>query len=498
MPGRKRISHKGKSAGADGGLGMSGSGGSGPTVADYPGPKVNANQMVEELERRDALVREAREKKGQGTASSGGQMCDPVDFAKGRGAPGAAEQQAPATEIKHQFSSFDDVSQKWLVVNFAHRDQRPKKDRPSLRFLGVFENAQDADDYIKEAAPQLVGCNMWKVELGKWLIVCKNMARQQDPEYTTNKIEHMKQLYAFDKVRRDADFNKNKEEQKQGAKDLSVDTKRLEAAGKRKKKLSSRLRALRAKAKGSGNPRQDERLNDVSTPGTSDVPTHLLRRKQDYVAVSWMRDITKVVNQGSDDPEPCCIVWRVFATYDMATEWVRGMGSRYIRDYDLEIVDNYEWLFPEDVDRDKIQEAYRNPEQNRIMLQRKAEADKVVEFEQWCKEKNLPVPATEVLADQIPTTGSSLLPDKEQDLTSDAPIKLLPKTFDVKIQTKHPETEEVKIMEQGPKDFAFLRRPVLEAEGDVVKVTGPGVIPPMSGLQYPKPPLDETIHAPEE
>lgn len=424
-----------------------------------PGPDVpanlkpvDANARMEELERRVGLAETIKETKG-----------DPF-----------GDDRQP---ILSQFGTFEDSSQRFLVVNFAHRDQRPKKDRPALRILGAFESEAEADDYIRTAAPLLVGCNMWKLETMRWFMVCKNMMRQQDSSYTLSKIDVLKSLFLADKARRDKEFADMRAAKQQGKTDQSLEKQKQKGKEQRQKKLSSRLKALQAKARETKGMRSDPTINETTTAGTNGVPPSLIQRKQDYCVVSWMRDVTKPAIQCSDDPEPACIVWRLFPTYELAKEWMQGMGSQRIRDFDMEVVDTYEWLFPEDVDREKMQEMYRHSEQNKVMLQRKAEADKVVNFEHWCKEKGVEVPVTEVVAD-LPLQGNTSITAPEAENVN--PIRLQSKAFDMKVETKN-ANEDLKVIDYQTQ-FDFLHRPLLQHD-QTAPTTGSA-------------PTVDTIHAP--
>jgi hypothetical protein len=406
--------------------------------------KITATQKIEEIERRNEVVQQVKASHGQNPFSTS--------------VPGSGED--------NDFSSFEDPTQNFVVVNVAHRGQRPKKDRPAFRLLGAFETAAEANEYIKMAAPQLTGCNMWRVPIQKWMLICKTMERQQDEMYTTSKIELLKSMYLQDQARRDAEFAKNRENREMGATDLSLEAQKKSAQKRKTKKVSSRLKALRSRGQTQGKIQASQDLNLCSSPGTNDVPSHLVRRKQDYAVVSFMKDVSRPVLLGADDPEPSCIVWRFFATYEMAQKWMKGIGARYIRGFDTEIVDNYEWLFPEDVDRDKVQETWRNPEQNKIMMQQKTEPGRVAEFEQWCKSKGLDMPVTEVMADNVPvaTNPTELLPTDLEPKIATSAVHLPQKSFEVSVlETKNPDREEIKVLSgDNAADFAYLRRPIVE------------------------------------
>jgi hypothetical protein len=383
---------------------------------------VSATEHVVELERRDAVV-SSEVKNASGSTRN--------------------------TEVQYDFGTFEDTNEQYVVVNLAHRRQRPEKEMPALRVLGVFSSLREAQDYIKTAAPLLLGCNLWCLEMRKWSLISKTMERQQDPKYSTRKIELLKKMNADDKKKRDADFAKNKEKKQMGA---------LKTLEKPPKTVSSRSRALEEI--------QKKTLKKETSSGADDVPSCLVRRKQDYLVISFIRDTTPAVKKKRDDPEPAFIVWRFFATYDMAKEWGKTLGRRYILDYDTEIVDTYEWLFPENVDRSQVQESWSHPEQNKILSQTKAEPERVKDFEQWCKNKGIETPVTEVFPPNenqstVPTATSLLEDTMDKPIPSGA-VKLLPKTFQVTTLETKEKTDPLRI-ESTLDDYSFLRRPVVEA-----------------------------------
>jgi hypothetical protein len=407
------------------------------TTADF-GRKQTANEIVEEIERRHEVV------------------------------TSETKQVPPPTALSVNRLDFEDPDQQWVVVNIAHKGQRPIRERPALRMFGAFSTEQDAVAYSNMAASDLNGCNMWKMKMRQWFLLCKTQDRQVDGEYSRQKVEALKRIHLADRARRDAEFAKNRETRKQGETEQSLLKQAQKLAREKKKsKVSTRLKLMleRKKHGGPASLLGNSSLNQSSI-GTNEVPTQLIRRKQDHVVVSFMRDTTKAVQQGREDPEPACIVWRSFAVYEHAVEWVRGAGARFVRDYDLEIVDNFEWLYPEDVDRAQVQESWRHAEQNKIMLQAKAEPGRVAEFEQWCKSKGMEMPVTDVVADNVPITPVTGI-NTSNNNESMAPIKLPKQSFTVsKLEAKH-ATDSIKVEQtDGPSDYAYLRRPLVADSSD--------------------------------
>lgn len=344
-------------------------------------------------------------------------------------------------EEQHRFASFLDPDQQWVVVNLAHRGQRPKKERPAIRILGFFAQREEAIDYIQQATSFLSGCNLWLFPVSKYITICQTMERQQHATYGPTKAELLLNKYMEDKKRRDAEFAANRTNKQQGKQGLSFDRLRKENRLKREsKRTSTRRSALKRKAE-----LQKTQVLPTNTPqdqmerGVREVPGHLLRRKQDFVVVSILKDVSKHVLSQEQDPEPVLIFWRAFPSYAIAKAWTKTMGARHVTNVSLDIVDAYEWLFPEDVDMEHVDEGYRNSEQDKVMRQRKIEKDKVLDFESWHKAEGKTMPVTEVI---VPDK-ELLLPETERSIPVITPLQ---PAFEVQVDAKsHTDWERVEV-----------------------------------------------------
>ena len=144
------------------------------------------------------------------------------------------------------------------------------------------------------------------------------------------------------------------------------------------------------------------------------------------------------------------LFWGIFANETSAQEFINQEASKYVFDFDLEIVDLYEFLFLEDIDREKIQEVYRHPEQNKVMLQRKAEQRKVLDYKQFNESRGKETKVIDVDPVQTPNL---LMPQQPVSETLLSEIKEPPKMFNV----EYNEKDNVKVDQS---DFQFLRRPI--------------------------------------
>lgn len=308
-----------------------------------------------------------------------------------------------------------DETQQFGLLNIAYKQQRPKKERPAFRFLGFKETKADIIHHAKtQVHPVDPHCALHLAEAGKVVLICTTLERQQDLKYISEKVQLLQDLHAQDTKRRDEEFQENIKNKSQGQTGTSINkqlenTKKKKGKGKGKNKIKNfnirqrALKASRVKPKKISNPLmkgKDFSAQINKALRVNDLPPTAEMRKQKVVVITVIPDITLEVLKGNADPEPGIIFWRSFDTYDAAHEWTTTKGKKYIRNYPLDIVDCYEWIFPADVDIEKLNEGFRNPEQERIMNQRKKEKDKVSDFEEWCARENRPVPVTEVVAGQ--------------------------------------------------------------------------------------------------
>jgi hypothetical protein len=284
------------------------------------------------------------------------------------------------------------------IFNLAHRGQRPKKDMPAFRFLGLRGTREEIQSHVQNhVEPTMKDCAIHMAQARKWVLICKTFERQQDGHYVMEKLEKMLQIYLQDDERRKKEFEtvvQNQERTKQGQ---SLYKKR-EKARKfgRHGKINSRLKALHQHDQ----QVEHQLAHNDQIRTVSDVHRDALLRKQEYIVASVLPDYTPEVLNGTEDPEPAVCFWRAFPDYDSAHEWVTTVGARYVRKFPLDIYDAYEWIFPENVNLDEINEGYRHPEQNNMMNQKKREKARVMEFEQWCKDENQQVPVTEVVGNE--------------------------------------------------------------------------------------------------
>lgn len=330
----------------------------------------------------------------------------------------------------YDIPGFMNPEHKFVLFNIAHRAQVPKSTRPAFRILGFFPTMEELTQHVKSCG--VSDCHMWSSPVPGHITLCTSTEKQLDAQtqYSKKKAEEMVQRYMDDKKRRDEEFKINREKKMSGKQGLSMDKVRelnkQRREERRKKTTSSRTKVLEKKNTmltntNTNNNSSNSNIDETKqrTTNVQDLPASAQRRKQEFAVVTILKDITTKTLKNLQEPEPVICFWRAFPTFESAKEWMTGTAARYIRYLTMDIVDMYEWLHPEDVNADLLEEGYRDPDQQNIMKRKKIEKDKVLDFEKWNKEEGREMPVTEIVA----TVKDSLLPESAKQVIAQPTFK---------------------------------------------------------------------------
>lgn len=150
----------------------------------------------------------------------------------------------------------------------------------------------------------------------------------------------------------------------------------------KKKKVSARLEAQRQRVAAANADKQ------VLAP----FPSHLLPRRQSCAAVCFLPDCT---GKGDSVGEPMVRILKTYETKEEAERDVQDNLCKFIVDFDIDVVDMGEWLFPAAVDYDRIEKfQFRDVQQQEIMQSRRREKKRVRDYDTLCAQEGLP--ATEL------------------------------------------------------------------------------------------------------
>lgn len=310
---------------------------------------------------------------------------------------------------------------KWVLINKAHRFLNIRRDRPAFRILGFFRDDESIMEYVHNLKRmkylEMMG-DIHKLPMMKYTVIAKNKERERDAEYIMRKVEIVKNHHFEHDRKADAEFQENLCKGKTGEMGKSLHKQKQAAQNATqnatqkttKKKTSSRTKALEYADK------KDLTMMEKMERSVASVPRLAELRNQRYAVVVTLQDFSKEVLKGHDDPEPLVMFVDAFENEDEARKYMDEVLQDYIVNVHMDVVDMYEWLFPEDINPDQITEHYRHEELNRIMQERKNQKRELTKFEKKMARDKKTVPETVVTDLQPKTEKITRDQDKAFDL----------------------------------------------------------------------------------
>jgi len=249
-----------------------------------------------------------------------------------------------------------------LLYNVSHVQRSPvarDPEKPAIRLLGVFQDGADAIAQAELMSRKVDPVDYWVTPLGEWMML--HADRAESAETVSTRIA---ERLARTEVKRQRDF-----EQLRAARD---------------KKIQSHTSYHKTERTKRHEDKTPVRLN--TDPGTNakELSQRFMRNNQRYAVVSVVPDTGRAVRLRKKVPEPLFRVYGVFAGKKAAKEYVKTELSAHVGDYDLDVVDMYEWLHPQNLNPEDIVEEFRDPEINNIMQHAKDEQRTAKDFRKRC------------------------------------------------------------------------------------------------------------------
>jgi hypothetical protein len=296
-----------------------------------------------------------------------------------------------------------------VAFHVGHLQQKLRAKYATVRIVALFPKTSESSssavtlftEELKREGGAAQQCDTHVAPIGQFFLLAKSRERMFDPTYGRAKVARLMSLH--ESMRRDADaeFRANVSEKKTGSIGRGVFAllkKGRELRGERKSKTVGTAAATLAsdndKKKGSLSEsfvRRTRKMQECRTRQKAlktlferktraakeedfarQWPRSLEQRGQTFAVISILEDITPEAIQGKDDSEPAVCVWTAADTADECTAFCKGIGKTI--PFNLDVVHMYEFLFPQEVDMDNVQEVYRDEELNNIMSARKTEA----------------------------------------------------------------------------------------------------------------------------
>ena len=252
-----------------------------------------------------------------------------------------------------------------LLYNVAQEGCSPTpKDphNPAMRLLGVFDDAAEAVAAAQVLARKSEPIDYWTTPVGDWFMLHRDRQANVGTQIDARLEQH--------RIRRDRDFSQLK---------VARDKKLQSRTSFHKQERAARALAADAAA---------ATTVDVDTPENSNSVRGLaaksVRLNQRFCVISVLPDTGSAVRTKRRIPEPLVRVYGAFPSKKEATVHIKEVLAPHIGDYDLDVVDMYEWLFPQSVDAESLVEEFRDPEINNIMQHAKEEKKTTRAFRERC------------------------------------------------------------------------------------------------------------------
>ena len=280
------------------------------------------------------------------------------------------------------------LSSGFALVNIGHHRRRPVSDAPALRVLGGFDDEEAARQHAKIRCPQ--DSSILLVPLRKWFLLGTD--ETEASEFVEKKLSDVSACYEARRAAHKVEFDSNVENKQTGS--VGSSTADLNKTGNVDKAGLSKL--------------------------CDSVPREAELRNQSVAVLSFLDDYRK----GESVAEPAALLWALADTEKCAKDYIRDVLSKEVSDVDLDVVDCYEWVFPTAVEKDDIDEEYREEELMKIMTVKKTEKKKVRDFQDWCGKVGQTVPEISITADGVETSivGQCMVKDEDGEEETTEPV----------------------------------------------------------------------------
>jgi hypothetical protein len=299
-------------------------------------------------------------------------------------------------------------SQQIVLLNLAHKQQRPVHELPAFRILGLFASKEEAAvfsaEHYTDSKESVFACPVHQL-----VPICKSHLKQLDNDYCQETVNSIIALHEDIVKHKDEDFKNTVDDQRTGSVGSSVMVTREKTRLQRAK--SSRVQIVSEKFK--------NRTVGFEKVGST-LTANKVIAKQSFAVVVVLQDIRKRSLYGDAELEPLVAVMFATDTHEEATTYAKYTAAKIYKDCTIDIVDLYQWGFPESIDHDSItKEEYGNDELTGIMNARRANQEKILEYEKWFEENKRVDGVNDVVTtiDHAPeqiAAGSELVPELEK------------------------------------------------------------------------------------
>lgn len=267
-----------------------------------------------------------------------------------------------------------------FLYNVAHQKRSPislDESDPGLRIIGMFRTRDEALQIAGKMSKKSADIDYWVCFAGQWIML--HVDRITDPQQVQENIDARLVRAARRKEKNFAQLKIAKDEK------LQSRTSYFKKERTDRMKLQKKLTDAEGEATNTdtGTSPWSQKQTLVKVPAISQTCTQV---GQNFAVISVLKDDLKATRLEEKLPEPLVRIYSVFSSKKQAKEYISNTLSPHIGDFDLDIVDMYEWLYPQSVDPDSIEEEFRDKDLTDIINHAKQEKKSTRQFRERCKE----------------------------------------------------------------------------------------------------------------
>lgn len=268
------------------------------------------------------------------------------------------------------------------LFNIGNVKQNPKSLTPAYRILGVFPNPDAAKAFVKQKFPK-PDINFFLAPTHQLVCICKDSKYQNDANYNQEVINDITQLHTQHVAAAKADFQNALKNQSSGATKKSIGY------------LKSKSRDIRGKYEKYQQAQEKLKQEITALPSIDQLTSDQLLAKQKYAVVVHASDIRPNSLAGKEPFESLFAVLFVTDDAETAENYAKFTAHKEFKDCNIDVVCTQAWIFPEEVDEEKIKQEFGQKTLTDVMNrkiqseQEAAEMEKIMEQKEKEKEKEL-------------------------------------------------------------------------------------------------------------
>lgn len=327
-----------------------------------------------------------------------------------------------------------DPDQKFALVNLSNIGHtRPGSKVPQFRLLGNFGSKMSTLKPIKRFEAKIKDCDVHRVPTKQFFLIASDASKQADAKYGPDKVTRLLALNKKNREDRNVEFEKNKLAQRKvqenlvvpqvfldakSPSELSAEAAKSEKENKKESKTTKEafdaaLRKINTETDGAAplppattdTQKEDTKAKtDLEFPESdaNEYPRELECRGQMFAVISVLPDFenysettvatataaaggtgqspatvdatsTDVSQEKTKPDEPAIAIFATFQTKEEATDYTTDVLGSQVDDFNLYVVDMYEWAPATNLSSAKVPTKWRNDELNLIMNAQKDE-----------------------------------------------------------------------------------------------------------------------------